>query len=114
MLRTVEFLTYRLQPGSGQAFDAVMRKESAPLHRQAGIEIIAFGPSAHDADSYLLARAFESREQMEAVLSDFYASNAWQKGPRAAIIAAIDESHRYVCALDDQTINGLRSSLRRA
>lgn len=114
MSKIVEILTYRLRPDSGAAFDAIMLAESAPLHDAAGIDVIAFGPSAHDPQSYMLIRSFASREQMQLVLDDFYASNAWRNGPREAIVASIVENHRITCALNGQTLEALRRDLRRA
>ena len=46
--------------------------------------------SLHDNDSYFLMRAFPSVEERQRSEDAFYGSDEWRKGPREAILAAID------------------------
>lgn len=108
MMRTVELLQYILQPGIGQEFHEIMVGKSAPLHREAGIDIVAFGCSLHDEDSYYLLRAFANIEHMKASQEAFYESEAWQKGPRTAIIERIKTSMKSVMTMTETVIDGLR------
>lgn len=109
LMRTVELLQYILQPGTGQEFHEIMVRKSAPLHREAGIDIVAFGCSLHDEDSYYLLRAFNNIEHMKTSQEAFYGSEAWQKGPRVAIIERIKISVKSVMTLPETVIDGLRS-----
>ncbi|WP_369822749.1 NIPSNAP family protein [Klebsiella variicola] len=109
LMRTVELLQYILQPGTGQEFHEIMAGKSAPLHREAGIDIVAFGCSLHDEDSYYLLRAFDNIEHMKASQEAFYGSEAWQKGPRTAIIQRIKTSVKSVITLPETVIDGLRN-----
>lgn len=79
--RIVEILQYTLKKGSGEEFHQIMREVSAPLHTRNRIDMVAYGNSLHDADSYYLIRAFESEQQMKSILDDFYASAGWRSGP---------------------------------
>jgi len=108
LMRTVEILQYILQPGTGQEFHEIMVVKSAPLHREAGIDIVAFGCSLHDEDSYYLIRAFDNIEHMKASQEAFYGSEAWQKGPRTAIIERIKTSMKSVMTMPETVIGGLR------
>jgi len=108
-MRTVELLQYILQPGTGQEFHEIMVGTSAPLHREAGIDIVAFGCSLHDEDSYYLLRAFDNIEHMKASQEAFYGSEAWQMGPRTAIIERIKTSVKSVMTLPETVIDGLRN-----
>ena len=90
-----------------------MREVSVPLHTRNGIDVVAYGNSLHDADSYYLIRAFESEEQMKSVLDDFYASAGWRSGPREAIISRIELSLKSVLSLPQSGIDGLRYSEQR-
>ncbi|EEX0935326.1 NIPSNAP family protein [Escherichia coli] len=106
--RIVEIQQYTLKKGSGEEFHQIMREVSVPLHAKNGIDVVAYGKSLHDADSYYLIRAFESEEQMKSVLDDFYASAGWRSGPREAIISRIELSFKSVLSLPQSGIDGLR------
>ena len=85
-----------------------MHEVSVPLHTRNGIDVVAYGNSLHDPDSYYLIRAFESEEQMESILDDFYASAGWRSGPREAIISRIELRLKSVLSLPQSVIDGLR------
>lgn len=91
-----EILTYRLHPGQGAAFHRLMTEVSLPLHARHGIRVRAAACSDHDRDLYILIRSFPDAKLMEADLAAFYAHPDWCDGPRAALVAAIAESHRIV------------------
>lgn len=109
-MKTVEILQYRLKAGTGESLHQIMCNTSVPLHNRQGIRIIAFGCSRHDADSYFLMRAFENEEQLESVLEDFYASEAWRMGPREEIIERIEVSLKSVLLLSESAIAEIRKS----
>lgn len=111
MTKTVEILQYRLKPGTGESFHQIMFEISVPLHKQQGIDVVAFGGSRHDADSYYLLRALENEEQMQSVLEVFYASEAWRMGPREEIIELIEVSLKSVLMLPESAIDEIRKSL---
>lgn len=69
--RVVEILQYRLKTGTGRTFHRIMQDISVPLHVEQGIDVVAYGCSRHDADSYFLLRAFENEEEMHDVLEGF-------------------------------------------
>ncbi|MGK9175098.1 NIPSNAP family protein [Yokenella regensburgei] len=107
-MKAVELMQYVLQPGTRQEFHEIMSGISAPLHREAGLDIVAFGCSLHDEDSYYLFRAFDNIEHMKVSQEAFYGSEAWQKGPRTAIIDRIKVSVKSVMILPVTVIDGLR------
>ncbi|EOK0892946.1 hypothetical protein ACJY98_004973, partial [Escherichia coli] len=106
--RIVEILQYTLKKDSGSDFHQIMHEVSVPLHTRNGIDVVAYGNSLQDADSYYLIRAFESEEQMKSVLDDFYASAGWRSGPREAIISRIEVSLKSVLTLPQNAVNELR------
>lgn len=109
LMKTVELLQYTLEPGTGREFHRIMIEKSAPIHREAGIDVVAFGCSLHDEDSYYLLRAFDDIEHMKASQEAFYGSEAWQKGPRTAIIERIKTSVKAVITLPETVVDGLRN-----
>lgn len=108
--RVVEILQYRLKTGTGRTFHRIMRDISVPLHVEQGIDVVAYGCSRHDADSYFLLRAFENEEEMHGVLEGFYASEAWRSGPREAIVERIEVSLKSVLLLSPSAIDEMRNS----
>lgn len=107
-MRTVELLQYILKTGTGREFHKIMVEKSAPLHYAAGIDIVAFGNSMHDEDSYYLIRAFDDIEHMKSSQAAFYMSDEWKHGPREAIIERIQTSVKSVITLPGMAIDGLR------
>lgn len=106
--KTVEILTYTLKKGSGSDFHKIMTETSVPLHRNAGIEVVRFGNSLHDADSYFLIRAFDSVEHLENAQDEFYKSDAWRAGPREAIIERIEQSIKSVLTISSAALDAMR------
>jgi ketosteroid isomerase-like protein len=72
------------------------------------VDVIGYGPSLHDADSYFLMRGFEGIEQRQKSEDAFYGSDEWKQGPRERILADIDSYTTIVIRLDAATIDGLR------
>lgn len=103
MNRVMEIILYQLRPGTGCKFHQVMSDVSVPLHQSAGIEVLNFGNSLHSGDAYFLIRAFDNLEQMATAKGDFYSCDAWQNGPRSAILDSIESSVKSVLSLDEYT-----------
>jgi hypothetical protein len=53
-------------------------------------DLVAYGPSLHDANSYYVIRRFKSLEDREKSEDAFYSSNDWKSGPRNAIMGLVD------------------------
>lgn len=106
----IEIRSYKLRPGGSKLFHALVAEQSVPLHRAAGIDVVAYGASLHDADAYFLIRAFESLEHLQRSLDSFYASPAWRQGPRESILALIESDANAVLSLSAQAIESLRDS----
>jgi hypothetical protein len=77
-------------PGTRDKFHDVYVKQSLPLQQKWKINVVAFGPSLHDEITYWVVRSFNSLEDWKKSTAAFYASDDWQKGPRAVILAMID------------------------
>jgi ketosteroid isomerase-like protein len=104
----LEVRIYTLKPGVREAFHARFVRESLPLLQRAGVDVVAFGPSLHDRDSYYLMRAFRSVEERERAEARFYGSREWREGPRDAVLAAIETYTTAVLSVDPPTLKGLR------
>ena len=74
------------------------------------VDVVGYGPSLHDADSYFLMRALPGRRERQTSEDAFYGSDEWRKGPREAILADIVSYTTVVVSLDAATIDGLRAA----
>ena len=111
MTRIIEILMYTLKPGSGLDFHQIMQNVSVPLHLEAGIDVVSYGSSLHDCDSYHLIRSYESESHRQVSQDVFYASDAWKQGPREDIISRIEISTTTVMALAQDVIDAIRASV---
>jgi hypothetical protein len=111
MKHLVEIRSYKLKPGSGSRFHDCVTHESLPLLRQCGMEVVAFGPSMHDPDSYFLMRAYDGLDHRRTSQAAFYASDAWRKGPRESIVELIESDLDVVVWLTHEAVEAIRQSI---
>jgi hypothetical protein len=105
----IEIRSYTLKPGRRDEFHRLFLEEAFPMLKRWNVDVVAYGPSLHDENSYYLMRRFDSlvhREQME---ESFYGSDEWRQGPREAILALIENYTEFVIELDESTLQGLRT-----
>ena len=106
--QVVEIRVYTLKPGVRDRFHRLFLEQALPMLRRWNVDVVAYGPSLHDDDSYVLMRAFPSVEVRERSEDAFYGSQEWKSGPREAILAAIETYSTVVVRVDDDTVQGLR------
>ncbi len=109
--RTVEIRSYTLRPGTRADFHRRMSTESVPMLVRWKVDVVAFGPSPHDDDSYCLIRAYRDLAERQASQDAFYGSEEWRSGPREAILASIAHFSSVALLLDEAAIAALRRSL---
>lgn len=105
----LEIRSYNLKPGTRETFHELFVQEALPLLKLWKVDVVAYGPSLHDRDSYFLMRAFASVDARERLEDAFYGSAEWKNGPRAAVLAAILSYTTIVVRVDDATLGGLRT-----
>ncbi|MEX2126390.1 MAG: nuclear transport factor 2 family protein [Woeseia sp.] len=106
--RVVEVRSYNLKPGTRDRFQRLFLDEAWPLLQRAQIDVVAYGPSLHDTDSWFLMRSFAGVDERQKSEDAFYGSAAWRDGPREDILDCIESYTTVVIELDDATIEGLR------
>jgi hypothetical protein len=111
--RMVEIRSYNLKPGTRARFHERFVREALPMLKRWKVDVVAFGPSSHDADSYYLMRAYPSLAERQRSEDAFYGSEEWKQGLREAVLGDIDTYATIVISVDDQTLRGLRSSSAR-
>jgi ketosteroid isomerase-like protein len=105
----LEVRVYTLKPGVREEFHRRFVQDSLPLLQRASVDVVAFGPSLHDRDSYYLMRRFDSLEARDRAETRFYGSREWREGPRDAVLAAIASYSTVVITIDPSTLKGLRA-----
>ena len=106
----VEIRSYNLKPGTRDRFHELFVSTSLPMLRRWNVDVVAFGPSAHDRDSWFLMRGFPSLEARQKSEDAFYASEEWIKGPREAVLADIVSYATVIINIDRATLAGLRKA----
>ena len=108
MNHLVEVRSYNLKPGTRDEFHRLFLEEAFPMLQRWNVDVVAYGPSLHDENSYYLMRHFDSLAHREQSEDSFYGSVEWRQGPREAIIACIENYAEIVIELDEAALQGLR------
>jgi len=105
---SVEIRSYNIKPNQRDKFHKLVTELAIPMLHRWKMDVVAYGPSPHDEDSYYLIRAYASLADREASQDAFYGSDEWINGPRTAILDCIDNFTSVVIDMDDTTLAGLR------
>jgi hypothetical protein len=107
--RLLEIRSYNLKPGTLDEFHRLVVEQSMPMLQRWGVDVVAYGPSPHDPDSYFLMRAYADDTERQASQHAFYGSDEWRSGPRQAVLDCIESDATISLELDTAIIDGLRS-----
>src|SRR5512147_1542454 len=108
MKHFIEIRSYTLKPGTRDEFHRLFLEEAFPMLQRWNVDVVAYGSSLHDENSYYLMRRFDSLAQREQSEESFYSSDEWRQGPREAVLACIENHTEFVIELDEVTVQGLR------
>ena len=108
MNHILEIRSYQLKPDTGAEFHRLFLEQAFPMLKRWNVDVVGYGPSLHDPDSYYLMRRYDNLAQREETESAFYGSDEWRQGPREAILALIETYTEIVLELDEVTVTGLR------
>jgi hypothetical protein len=108
MINFVEIRSYNLKPGMRDEFHRLFLEEAFPMLKRWNVDVVSYGPSLHDENSYYLMRRFDSLAHRDENENAFYVSDEWRKGPREAIVSLIEYYTEVVLELDDVTVQGMR------
>ena len=107
--KVVEIRSYTLKAGTRDRFHQRFVRESMPMLRRWKVDVVAYGPSLHDKDSWYLMRAYSSVEERQKSEDAFYGSDEWKKGPRETTLADIESYTTVVIRLDEAALGALRA-----
>jgi hypothetical protein len=86
----IEILTLDIKPGRRDEFHKVYETQSLPLLKKWNFNVVSYGPSLHDANSYYVVRRFKNLQEREKSEDAFYGSDDWKLGPRDAIMGLVE------------------------
>ena len=109
MNRLLEIRTYRLKPGTLEAFDEAMRERAVPMLRSKGMDVVTYGKSDHEEATYHLVRAYDSRAALEAEQAAFYGSSEWRDGPRSALVDRIETYLNTLLWVSQEAADSMRT-----
>jgi len=104
----VEIRSFNLKPGTRDEFHRLFLEDALPMLKRWKVDVITYGLSLHDENSYYLIRRYDSLAHREESEAAFYGSDEWRQGPREAIIALIENYTEIVLELDEVTVQSLR------
>ena len=110
MSHFLEIRSYTLKPGTRDEFHRLFLEKALPMLQRWKVDVVAYGPSLHDSDSYFLMRRYDNLVQREESENAFYGSDEWRQGPREAILALIENYTEVVLEVGEATLQGLRGS----
>jgi hypothetical protein len=109
MTRLLEIRTYRLKPGTLADFHEAMHTRAVPMLRSKGMDVVTYGKSDHEEETYHLVRAYANRQALEAEQAAFYDSAEWREGPRSALVDRIETYLNTLLWASDETVDSMRS-----
>jgi NIPSNAP len=108
MKKFVEIRSLNLKTETREEFHRRYLDKALPLLKKWKMDVVAFGPSLHDENSYYVIRAFESLEDRQTREDAYYRSNDWRLGPREEVLALIENYFDVIIEMEEETVNALR------
>jgi len=104
----LDILCVQLKPGTRKEFDKIYREQVLPLLKKWNINVLAFGPSLHEEDTYLVVRYYKDLADRRQSQNAYYGSEEWQLGPRDQIMAYFENYLTAVVPANETLIEGYR------
>lgn len=112
-MKLVEIRTYKLKDGCAQRFVAAFRN-ALTLVSASGTDVVAFGRSDHEHESFFLIRAYDDHAHLTAQQDAFYSSAAWRHGPRQPLVDCLEDYLNTLVWLSEESVEDLRAKNRAA
>lgn len=100
-----EIRIYKLKDNAASEFQKVFAEQSLPMMQRWKVDVVDFGFSLIDKDSFYLIRNYENLEHRKESQEAFYGSDEWINGPEKAIMNCIDTYNTVVVDSEKLIIN---------
>jgi hypothetical protein len=104
-----EIRIYKLKENKATEFNTVFTEQSLPMMKRWKVNVVDYGFSLIDKDSFHLIRSYENLEQRKESQEAFYGSDEWINGPEKAIMRCIDTYNTSVVDSEKLIINKANS-----
>lgn len=84
-----EIRIYKLKPNVADEFNKVFTEQVLPMLNRWKVNVVFFGASLEDQDTFLLVRGYQNIEERQSQ-DAFYGSDEWKNGPREAVMNCIE------------------------
>ena len=84
-----EIRIYKLKENTATEFITVFTEQSLPMMKRWRVNVVDYGFSLIDKESFYLIRSYENLDQRKESQEAFYGSNEWINGPEKQIMACI-------------------------
>jgi hypothetical protein len=99
----IEIRTYIIKDNKRERFHNLFTDEFIPLLNRWKINVVTFGKSIHDKNSYLLIRQYQNPAVREQTLNEFYNSEEWLANYDKKVMAFIESYTTAVLPLSQLT-----------
>lgn len=111
--RALELRIYRIHHGRRPEFIARMRDYLVPLFKRHGIEVVYYGPSLHDADSFILMRSYATVDERQKLLDTVYSGAEWLVSHEEDVLGMIESYDTAVLAADEWSIDVIKEAFEK-
>ncbi len=98
-----EIRIYKLKENTAAEFNKVFTEQSLPMMKRWKVNVVDYGFSLIDKNSFYLIRSYENLEQRKESQDAFYGSNEWINGPEKQIMSCIDTYNTTI--VDSEKLN---------
>ena len=85
-----EIRIYKLKENTATEFNKVFMEQSLPMMKRWKVNVVDYGFSLIDTDSFYLIRSYENLKRRKESQEAFYGSDEWINGPEKSIMNCID------------------------
>lgn len=100
-----EIRIYKLKENTASEFNKVFTEQSLPMMKRWNVNVVDYGFSLIDKESFYLIRSYENLEQRKENQDAFYGSDEWINGPEKAIMDCIATYNTSVIDREKLKIN---------
>jgi hypothetical protein len=99
-----EIRIYKLKENTAEMFYKIFTEQSLPMLNSWKVNIVDFGFSLIDKESFYLIRNYQSIEQRKVSQDAFYGSEEWINGPEKELMSCIENYNTTIIEKQKLTI----------
>ena len=104
----LDILILNLKKGCRPGFDRLYQELALPLLKRWNVDVIFFGPSLHEEETYLVVRRYKNVADRSKSQDEYYNSHEWKDGPREQIMSLIESYSSVVVPANEILVDGFR------